>query len=600
MGPLTKESPESARVTGSSVHLNPSTSQGMHAASIDAFGIEIPVRLQGGHTGAGAHGATETYQEETCTLIVFPQGAVLRSSTSLSPGQNLVLKNQKTNQEVPCRVANLRSYSTGYVEIEFTRPAPGFWGIIFPSEASKSPKQAATPSPAPAVTPVHKALTSLPRPAFSKDMAARTFSAKASKPERPPAAPPAPAAVPPKIKEQPVEPETTALAARPLVKEQPVSLPTSFTPHPTQASSFSAPSSYDQETLPVVDLVAIKPPVGKASARSDRAAGTAALPGSLGSLEEKEHWSTLSYGRFSSFQVLDAKDDTRDDFSLGAPSPVRERDPRRILILIGAATLVLALGTGAFFLRRHTSKTAVTAASFSPATTPVLEQPNPAVKQQNTAQQQAAASPSAESPETPLPPPPSVKPGSQPGKQTPAETTEVVVSQPKNKAPAAAEPAQKTFFKLAPHAAAPQRASVSRETPVPPALGDEAAASPAGLGISNGIMPGALQSDAAVLPPPPEKTPERIGGEVKLPQLLHMVPPSYPPAAKQTNLQGEVTIQASIDTTGKVADAKVISGPMLLRQAAMDAVRRWKYEPATLDGKPVPMQVVVKVRFRLN
>jgi protein TonB len=79
-----------------------------------------------------------------------------------------------------------------------------------------------------------------------------------------------------------------------------------------------------------------------------------------------------------------------------------------------------------------------------------------------------------------------------------------------------------------------------------------------------------------------------------------MVPPSYPASAKQINLQGEITVQATIDAAGKVTDAKAVSGPPLLQQAAMDAVRRWKYEPATLDGKPVPMQIVVKVKFNLN
>ena len=113
MGSLTKEPPESAKATLDSARADLSASQGMHAASIDAFGIEIPVRLQGSQSGAGVFGAANPCQEDTCTVIVFPQGAVLRSSASLAAGQHLLLKNQKTNQEIPCRVVNLRSYSTG-------------------------------------------------------------------------------------------------------------------------------------------------------------------------------------------------------------------------------------------------------------------------------------------------------------------------------------------------------------------------------------------------------------------------------------------------------------------------------------------------------
>jgi protein TonB len=177
-----------------------------------------------------------------------------------------------------------------------------------------------------------------------------------------------------------------------------------------------------------------------------------------------------------------------------------------------------------------------------------------------------------------------------------------VVSQPGSKTLVADKPAPKPSFKLVPNASAPERAPVSRETPQPPAPGDEIAASPAGpAAIPSGIITDALRSGAEVPPPPqPEKAPERIGGDVKLPQLLHMVPPSYPLAAKRINLQGEVTVRASVDAAGKVVDARVVSGPALLQQAAVDAVRHWKYEPATLDGKPVPMQMVVKVKFRLN
>jgi hypothetical protein len=225
MGPLTKEPPQSAKTTQDhAAHSDLSASQGTLTALIDAFGIEIPVQLQGGRPGA--HGAADAYQEDTCTMIVFPQGAVVRSSANLTTGQHLLLKNQKTNQEIPCRVINLRSYSSGYVEIEFIRPAPGFWGIIFPSEASKptgarvapaaAPPKQATPSPAPAVTLVNKVHNPLPRLALCKDIAARGFPAKVSKPASLPDAPATPAAVPPKIiKEQPVAPTATVPAARP-------------------------------------------------------------------------------------------------------------------------------------------------------------------------------------------------------------------------------------------------------------------------------------------------------------------------------------------------------------------------------------------------
>ena len=52
--------------------------------------------------------------------------------------------------------------------------------------------------------------------------------------------------------------------------------------------------------------------------------------------------------------------------------------------------------------------------------------------------------------------------------------------------------------------------------------------------------------------------------------------------------------------TGQVSQATVTSGPALLHRAAVDSVRRWKYTPASLDGKPVPVDLTVRVDFRLE
>ncbi|MFZ0910108.1 MAG: TonB family protein [Candidatus Acidiferrales bacterium] len=88
------------------------------------------------------------------------------------------------------------------------------------------------------------------------------------------------------------------------------------------------------------------------------------------------------------------------------------------------------------------------------------------------------------------------------------------------------------------------------------------------------------------------------GGDVKQPHLIWSEAPVYPVLAKQANIQGDVKIDATIDPSGHVAKMKIISGPMLLQQAAMTAVRQWKYAPSTLDGKPVSSQLVITVEFR--
>jgi protein TonB len=77
------------------------------------------------------------------------------------------------------------------------------------------------------------------------------------------------------------------------------------------------------------------------------------------------------------------------------------------------------------------------------------------------------------------------------------------------------------------------------------------------------------------------------------------MPPIYPAAAKSNHVAGDVTMDALIDSAGNVKEVKVISGPPLLQQAAKDALRQWKYEPARLDGQPVAIHLSVVMKFRI-
>ncbi|MGD0800544.1 MAG: energy transducer TonB [Terracidiphilus sp.] len=82
--------------------------------------------------------------------------------------------------------------------------------------------------------------------------------------------------------------------------------------------------------------------------------------------------------------------------------------------------------------------------------------------------------------------------------------------------------------------------------------------------------------------------------------LLQKPPPVYPPLARQTHVSGIVVIQATISKTGVVENAHVVSGPTMLRQAAMDAVKTWRYRPYLLDGEPVEVETTVSVNFSLG
>jgi protein TonB len=113
-------------------------------------------------------------------------------------------------------------------------------------------------------------------------------------------------------------------------------------------------------------------------------------------------------------------------------------------------------------------------------------------------------------------------------------------------------------------------------------------------GLESGLSTGNGKQPAAPEVPLP------IGGDVKPAELISRISPVYPTLARNQHVSGDVRVDALIDANGRVTTMKVISGPTLLHQAAMDALRLWKYQPATLDGKQVPMHLTVTLQFRLQ
>ena len=100
-------------------------------------------------------------------------------------------------------------------------------------------------------------------------------------------------------------------------------------------------------------------------------------------------------------------------------------------------------------------------------------------------------------------------------------------------------------------------------------------------------------SDAAV-------TPVRIGGIIKAPMKTRNVKPTYPIEAQQARLQGIVIVEAAIDCEGNVAHVRVLRGQPLLNDAAVDAVRQWRYRPTLLNGLPVPVIMTATVTFTIQ
>ena len=79
--------------------------------------------------------------------------------------------------------------------------------------------------------------------------------------------------------------------------------------------------------------------------------------------------------------------------------------------------------------------------------------------------------------------------------------------------------------------------------------------------------------------------------------LVYKVQPVYPAEARRMRVQGNVVIDALVTAQGRIDELKLVSGDSILAAAAMDAVRRWRYTPYSLNGKPIPKQTRITVSF---
>lgn len=109
-------------------------------------------------------------------------------------------------------------------------------------------------------------------------------------------------------------------------------------------------------------------------------------------------------------------------------------------------------------------------------------------------------------------------------------------------------------------------------------------------------------------PPPPGlartspsgMAPVRVGGNIKTPTKVKDVRPAYPPDARAAGIQGVVILETTIDTEGRVSDAKVLRSIPVLDDAALEAVRQWEFTPTEFNGMLVPVIMTVTVNFTLQ
>jgi TonB family protein len=100
---------------------------------------------------------------------------------------------------------------------------------------------------------------------------------------------------------------------------------------------------------------------------------------------------------------------------------------------------------------------------------------------------------------------------------------------------------------------------------------------------------------------PPRGQTVRIGGGITAPAKLRDVAPAYPADARAANIQGRAILEVTINEAGAVSGIVPLRSPSpALEQAAIDAVRQWRYRPTLLNGEPVGVVMTVTVDFSLD
>ena len=118
-----------------------------------------------------------------------------------------------------------------------------------------------------------------------------------------------------------------------------------------------------------------------------------------------------------------------------------------------------------------------------------------------------------------------------------------------------------------------------------------------GSGAMGGILSGLGKAPTVVAAPPKKLA---ISSGVMTGMLLEKTVPQYPAIAKAARISGTVVLQATISKEGTITGLRVVSGPPMLQQAALSAVRTWRYKPYLLNGQPVEVETTVDVVFNLG
>jgi protein TonB len=502
---------------------------------------EAAVIVTGARPGQ-ASGNRELFTETTTTVLVFENGAVISLSAAVIPGQLLFLTHQESKREVVAQVTHKRASrpSSCYVEVEFTEPFPKFWGIEFPKNA-----------PLAAVTPAQKEAAEMVQSSevTDDDPGEMSFA--------------------PSMEEVVALKEEVEILRKQLkmMKSQPPVAISAAAIEPPAASLNTLPKTAERrdeqkeeqrvvEALKPVEPTPFEAAVASSSTFEEAEAKAENEVREEPSFNEEDLLPkvSLDFGKAPAPPAAGKSSETKSHGKIAASSAPRSlRTP-----LLIAALLLMAVGAAYFehwipgLNRNHAdgavaAKPVAAAAPSRPKPTPVT----PANSGASSTTNQTADSVN--------------QPSSSPATSDSAaqQLAQENDRPPESDTSAVAERKSSRGTKSSIVTSVATRATVRGSTDAP--SGTEASA-----GESSGILP---------------------------PKLIKSVRPNPPAAALQGFISGNVALEAVVDASGQVKGIKVVSGPETLRNAAIDALRQYKYEPAKQNGKPVAAHVNVTVQF---
>ncbi|HVS74921.1 MAG TPA: TonB family protein [Candidatus Acidoferrales bacterium] len=577
--------------------------------------LEMPVSVNGVRAVEGSE-KREPFAENTRTVLVFADGAVLRLSAAVAPGQLLFVTNAQTQNEIVCQVVKSKNYKnvSGYVEVEFTEPSVGFWGMRFPGD-TLGPESNGTEEETPSTC-------SGSRPETIHEAKSAPAAALAETPRSTPPIPSGNVLDGELSRDSDAQQFTSSLQKTTLVptgSASPDGEPAAPAVNPRGQGTASGPSkppvlsgvSADSATLSDLSKSKVVPknetPLpGWLTSTARFEPGISKKPTAAAEHDKASDPVMENIGAEKESSVVRLFPGAKKDSTISA----KARGGRGLFYGAIAAVVLLSLAASGWWYMQGSPNRSGLVASAKAAPPPATSEdaapaPEPGAASTpgnfaNGATQSAAGAdaPSRSSAADAAPVPAAVS------MQLPAAAEKIERSAAKRDSsaavnaastPAAAEQPTKKPVLQKPSLAAP--IAVRRAAP--------SSAEAADINLSDlPAVPGGTNPTGITLAGESERRPSKpelaIGGDVKLVQILSRVPPVYPPLARKGSISGDVVIRVQVEADGSVSSMKVISGHALLRQAAMDSLRTWKYQPATLDGKPVAMQTTVTVQFRMK